>query len=60
MKQAAKAMRMMPRHTITPTLVRACSGKMSCMYQLRLVDVMVRPMDPWKRRLSGSVQVPPR
>ena len=36
------------------------SPKISVMYQLRLDEVMVRPMEPWYWRPSGSVHVPPR
>ena len=60
MKLAANAMRITALHTMMPTAVTVFSGKMSVMYQLRLTEVMVRPMEPWNRRLSGSVQVPPR
>ena len=47
MKQAANPIRITAVHRMRPIVLSVPSGKMSAMYQLRLDDVMVRPIEPW-------------
>ena len=60
MKHAAKAMSTTEVQTMRPTRVSAASGKTSSRYQLRLVERMVRPIDPRYERESASMQLPER
>ena len=59
-KHAAKLMSIKAAVITVPAGDSLSSPKISVMYQLRLDEVMVRPMEPWYWRPSGSVHVPPR